>query len=99
MGATRALPQGEHAMPAQAAVFTDERELLRAYLAHQRDGIRYAAYGLTEAQARLTPAASALSLGRLIEHVAAMERSWIDFVLQCQRQTSCTRPPRTTKRG
>ena len=73
-------------MPAQAAVFTDERELLLAYLAQQRDGIRYAAYGLTEAQARLTPAASALSLGGLLKHVAAMERGWIDLVLQ--RQTS-----------
>ena len=73
-------------MPAQAAVFTDERELLLAYIAQQRDGIRYAAYGLTEAQARLTPAASALSLGGLIKHVAAMERGWIDLVLE--RQTS-----------
>jgi Protein of unknown function (DUF664) len=75
-------------MPAQAAVFTDERELLLAYIAQQRDGIRYAAYGLTEAQARLTPAASALSLGGLIKHVAAMERGWIDLVLPRQRQTS-----------
>src|SRR5215831_11254699 len=88
MGATRALPQGEHAMPAQTAVFTDERALLLAYLAQQRDGLRYATYGLTEAQARLTPAASALSLGGLIKHVAAMERGWIDLVLQRQRPTS-----------
>jgi uncharacterized damage-inducible protein DinB len=71
-------------MPAQAAVFTDERALLLAYLAQQRDGLRYAAYGLTEAQARLTPAASALSLGGLLKHVAAMERGWIDLVLQRQ---------------
>jgi uncharacterized damage-inducible protein DinB len=75
-------------MPAQAAVFTDERELLLAYLAQQRAGIRYAAYGLHEAQARLTPSASVLSLGGLIKHVAAMERGWIDLVLQRQQSPS-----------
>src|SRR5262249_35249120 len=60
------LQQGENAMPGQAPALTDERELLLAYLAQQRDGIRYAAYGLTDAQARLTPAASALSIGGLL---------------------------------
>src|SRR4029450_2810849 len=54
----------------------------------QRDGIRYAAYGLTEAQARLTPAASALSIGGPLKHVATMERGWIDLVLQRQHPTS-----------
>ena len=75
-------------MPGQAAVLTDERELLLAYLAQQRDGIRYAAHGLTDAQARLTPSASALSIGGLLKHVATMERSWIDLVLQRSRPTS-----------
>ena len=75
-------------MPGQAAVLTDERELLLAYIAQQRDGIRYAAHGLTDAQARLTPSASSLSIGGLIKHVAAMERGWIDMVLQRQRHTS-----------
>jgi hypothetical protein len=72
-------------MPGQAPALTDERELLLAYIAQQRDGIRYAAHGLTEAQARLTPSASALSIGGLIKHVATMERGWIDMVLQRQR--------------
>jgi uncharacterized damage-inducible protein DinB len=71
-------------MPGQAPALTDERELLLAYLAQQRDGIRYAAHGLTEVQARLTPAASSLSIGGLIKHVATMERGWIDMVLQRQ---------------
>src|SRR5215510_4875268 len=75
-------------MPGQAPVLTDERELLLAYLAQQRDGIRYAAHGLTEAQARLTPAASSLSIGGLLKHVATMERGWIDLVLQLQHPTS-----------
>ena len=68
-------------MPGQAAALTDERALLLAYLAQQRDGIRYAAYGLTDAQARLTPTASTLSIGGLLKHVATMERGWVDVVL------------------
>jgi uncharacterized damage-inducible protein DinB len=61
---------------------TDERELLLAYIAQQRDGIRNAAYGLTDKQARLAPSASSLSIGGLIKHVADMEKGWIDMVLQ-----------------
>ena len=75
-------------MPGQAPALTDERELLLAYIAQQRDGIRYAAHGLTEAQARRTPSASSLSIGGLLKHVATMERSWIDMVLQRQHPTS-----------
>jgi uncharacterized damage-inducible protein DinB len=71
-------------MPGQAPALTDERELLFAYLTQQRDGIRYAAHGLTEAQARLTPSAISLSIGGLMKHVATMERGWIDMVLQRQ---------------
>jgi uncharacterized damage-inducible protein DinB len=78
-------------MPGQAPALTDERALLLAYLAQQRDGIRYAAYGLTEAQARLTPAASALSIGGLIKHVATMERGWIDMVLQRPQPAAASR--------
>jgi uncharacterized damage-inducible protein DinB len=69
-------------MPGQAPPLTDERELLLAYLAQQRDGIRYAAYGLTDAQARLTPTTSTLSIGGLIKHVTDMERGWVDLVEQ-----------------
>jgi len=69
-------------MPGQVPVLTDERELLLAYVAQQRDGIRYAAYGLTDEQARRTPTAGALSIGGLITHVTAMERGWIDLILQ-----------------
>jgi uncharacterized damage-inducible protein DinB len=72
-------------MPGQAPPATDERELLLAYIAQQRDGIRNAAYGLTDEQARMTPAASSLSIGGLIKHVAEMEKGWIDTVLQRDR--------------
>jgi hypothetical protein len=35
-------------MPGQVAPLQDERELLLAYIAQQRDGIRNAAFGLTD---------------------------------------------------
>ena len=69
-------------MPGQAPPLTDERELLLAYVDQQRDGIRFAAYGLTDDQARLTPTAGTLSIGGLVKHVTAMEQSWMDTVLQ-----------------
>ncbi len=75
-------------MPGQAPPLTDERALLLAYLTQQRDGIRNAAYGLTDEQARLTPTAGALSIGGLIKHVADMEQGWIDLVVQRDRGAS-----------
>jgi hypothetical protein len=69
-------------MPGQAPPLNDERELLLAFVAQQRDGIRYAAYGLTDEQARLTPTTGSLSVGGLVKHAAHMERSWIDLVMQ-----------------
>jgi hypothetical protein len=78
-------------MPGQAPPISDERELLLAYIDQQRDGLRYAAYGLTENQARLSPTKSALSVGGLVKHVTAVERSWIDTMLQ--------RPQKPTDEG
>ena len=69
-------------MPGNAPPLTDEKALLLAYIAQQREGLRNAAFGLTEAQARLTPTAGSLSIGGLIKHVAATERGWIDMALQ-----------------
>lgn len=69
-------------MPGQVPPVADERTGLLAYLAQQRYVLRVAAYGLTDEQARETPTRSALSIGGLIKHVAATERSWIDLVLQ-----------------
>ena len=75
-------------MPGQAPPLTDERELLLAYIAQQRDGLRFAAYGLTDEQARLTPTAGTLSIGGLIKHVAATERHWIDIAVRPERAAS-----------
>jgi uncharacterized damage-inducible protein DinB len=69
-------------MPGQVPPVADECEGLLAYLAQQRYAIRIASYGLTDEQARATPAASALSIGGLIKHVASMESGWIDVMLQ-----------------
>lgn len=75
-------------MPAQAAPLNDERELLLAYISQQRDGIRNAAYGLTDEQARLAPTVSTLTIGGLIKHVTATEKAWIEMVLQRGSQGS-----------
>ena len=75
-------------MPGQAPPLADERDLLLAFIEQQRDGIRNAAYGLTDEQARQTPSASPLSVGGLVKHALDMERGWIDMVLQRQREAS-----------
>jgi len=67
-------------MPGSVRPITDERDGLLAYLAQQRYVLRLAAYGLTNEQARATPSASSLSVGGLVKHVAATERSWIERV-------------------
>ncbi|HSP39753.1 MAG TPA: DinB family protein [Frankiaceae bacterium] len=68
-------------MPGQVRPVTDERDSLLAFLAQQRLVLRIAAYGLTEEQVRFTPTASALSVGGLIKHCIAAERSWLEMVL------------------
>jgi uncharacterized damage-inducible protein DinB len=73
-------------MPGQAPPLTDQRELLLAYIAQQRDGVRYAAYGLTDEQARQAPTASALTVGGLLKHVISMEEGWIDLVVKRTRE-------------
>ena len=42
-------------MPGQVPPLTDERALLLAYVAQQRDAVRIAAHGLTDEQARAVP--------------------------------------------
>jgi uncharacterized damage-inducible protein DinB len=73
-------------MPGQVPPIKDERDGLLAYLDQQRHVLRVAAHGLTEEQARATPTRSALSVGGLVKHVAHTERSWMDTVLQRERE-------------
>lgn len=74
-------------MPGQAPPVADEREGLLAYLSQQRYVLRLAAHGLTDEQARATPTAGTLSVGGLIKHVASVERTWMDMVLERPRGT------------
>ena len=69
-------------MPGQVPVLTDERELLLAYVAQQRDGVRYAAFGLTDEQARLTPTAGPLSIGGLM-HPRHRDGAELDSISSC----------------
>lgn len=63
-----------------APLVADEREGLLTFLEHQRQAARNAVFGLSEDQARMTPAPSGLSLGGLIKHLAYGERNWTDRV-------------------
>jgi uncharacterized damage-inducible protein DinB len=72
-------------MPGTVPPVSDEREGLLGYLAQQRDAVRISAYGLTDEQARATPTRSALSIGGLVKHLADMERTWTDTMLQQRR--------------
>jgi uncharacterized damage-inducible protein DinB len=67
-------------MPGLVPPITDERQLLLAFLAQQRDALRYAAHGLTEEQADSSPSVSALSVAGIIKHVAQVERAWVTFL-------------------
>ncbi len=69
-------------MPAQVPPLSDEKDLLLAYVAQQRDGLKCAAHGLRDDQIGLKPTAGELSIGGLLKHAAAMERGWIDLVLR-----------------
>ncbi|MEO5678692.1 MAG: DUF664 domain-containing protein, partial [Acidimicrobiales bacterium] len=69
-------------MPAHVPPVAEERAGLLGYLAQQRHVLRLTAHGLSDDQARATPAPSGLSVGGLIKHVAITERSWIDQVGQ-----------------
>jgi len=55
----------------------DERDGLLTFLDQQRAALRASVLGLTDDQARATPAASSLSLGGLIKHAARTERRWV----------------------
>lgn len=68
-------------MPGNPPPFDNESDGLLLYLVQQRDGLRFAAYGLTEEQLRLkaTPA-SALTVGGLLKHATVTERGWIDLI-------------------
>ena len=68
-------------MPGNPPSVDTEREALVVYLRQQRDGLKNAAYGLTEEQLRLRPTASALTIGGLIKHAASIELGWTETMI------------------
>ena len=68
-------------MPGNPPSVNTEREALLAYLVQQREGLKNAAYGLTEEQARSKPIVSPLTVGGLVKHVAHTEESCIQIML------------------
>jgi uncharacterized damage-inducible protein DinB len=67
-------------MPTLVDEMKTETEALLRFLEAQRGGLRRAAFGLTDEQARAKPTVSALSLGGLIKHVGVAERGWIGLL-------------------
>jgi uncharacterized damage-inducible protein DinB len=67
-------------MPMNAPLVTNERDALLAFLDHQRQAVRNAAYGVSEDQARRTPTASSLSIGGLVKHLLYGEHNWSDRI-------------------
>jgi len=65
-------------VPGNPPSLNTERDQLLAYLVQQRDGLKNAAHGLTEEQARAKPTVSALSVAGLIKHAAHTEKGWIE---------------------
>ena len=63
-------------MPGTPPSVDTELDALVVYLRQQRDGLKNAAFGLTDEQLRATPTRSALSVGGLLKHATTIERSW-----------------------
>ncbi len=61
---------------------TGERADLLETLARHRYFLRYTVRDLTDEQAARRTTASQLCLGGLIKHVAAIERQWVNFILE-----------------
>jgi uncharacterized damage-inducible protein DinB len=82
MSTSNAITGGQPAggQPAAAAAGGECADLL-ALLASRRHFLRFTTRGLTDEQAGQRATASELCLGGLIKHVAAVERGWVDFIL------------------
>jgi hypothetical protein len=65
-------------MPGTPPPVASEREALSVFLRQQHDGIRNAAYGLTDEQAHAVPSRSAISIAGVVKHVAFTERTWLE---------------------
>lgn len=73
---------GPIAWDGEPAQLTGERADLLQSLAAHRGFLRHTLRGLTNEQAAQRTTVSALSLGGLLKHVAAIEEQWTDFIEQ-----------------
>jgi uncharacterized damage-inducible protein DinB len=87
-GQDKRIQEKETDMAGMTAPVADEREGLLGYLDQQRYVLRITAHGLDDEQARSTPTPSAFSIGGIIKHVSAVERSWMDTVMQRHKSFS-----------
>jgi uncharacterized damage-inducible protein DinB len=67
-------------MPGLPPPVADERQALVEFLRFNQNAFFAVAYGLTDEQARSAPSVSALTIGGLIKHVTAVQRSWMERV-------------------
>ena len=65
-------------MPGTAPPVATEREAISTFLRQQHDGIRFAAYGLTDEQAHQVSSRSAISIANLVKHITHTERTWME---------------------
>jgi hypothetical protein len=65
----------------ETAALAGERADLAESLAAHRSFLRYTVRGLTDEQAAQRTTVSALTLGGLIKHVAAIEKQWAGFIV------------------
>ena len=79
-------------MPGMPPAASDERQTLLEFLRFNQNAFFAVAYGLTDEQARSTPAASALSIGGLIKHAAGVQKGWAD-----RAASAPDFPPRDTR--
>lgn len=68
-------------MPFQAPPVATEKDALHAFVLQQQDAFRAAIYGLTDEQAGRAASASTLTVGTLVKHATATQRSWLASVL------------------
>ena len=72
-------------MSAAGASPETERTGLREFLDYQREALIDRVQGLSDAQARLTPTVSSLSLLSLLKHSAIWERRWFQVIVAGRR--------------
>lgn len=84
-------------MPGLASPVSDERQALLEFLAYHQGAFIAVAFGLSDEQARSTPSVSALSIGGLIKHATAVQRSWMQRVAAAPDFPPADTPPADTR--